>query len=282
MQRLVTIQDVRAWVADVRRRGERVALVPTMGALHDGHLSLVDVARRHADRVVMSVFVNPLQFAPTEDLARYPRDPEGDAAKAAARGVDLVWMPAAGELYPRDPRVLVQPSALADRWEGAVRPGHFAGMLTVVLKLFNVVQPDVAVFGQKDVQQAALVSAMVEDLNVPVSVLVAPIVREADGLAMSSRNRFLAASERPRALVLQAALQAMDDAFISGERDAGELVTAGRRAFDSAPDVAIDYLAVVDPRTLEPVPRAERGSVALVAARVGATRLLDNTILGGA
>jgi pantoate--beta-alanine ligase len=282
MQQLVTIPEMRAWVADTRRRGERVALVPTMGALHDGHLSLVDVARQHADRVVVSVFVNPLQFAPTEDLARYPRDLAGDVAKATERGVDVLWLPEGTEIYPHEPRVLVRPGALAERWEGAARPGHFAGMLTVVLKLLNVVQPDVAVFGQKDVQQAALVRAMVEDLNVPVQLVVAPIVRDADGLALSSRNRYLANGDRRDALTLRAGLRAMCDAFAGGERDATALVGLGRLAFDAAPNVSIDYLAVVDPGTLEPVSHAERGSVALVAARVGATRLLDNAILGGA
>ena len=184
MQRLVTVEQVRAAVHGCRDRGERVALVPTMGALHEGHLQLVDEARQRATRVVMSLFVNPTQFGPTEDFARYPRDAEGDAAKAKARGVDMIFSPALDDMYPRPPLTSVTSPQLARRWEGEVRPGHFSGVLTVVAKLFNIVAPDVAVFGRKDLQQATLISRMVDDLDMPIEVIVCPTVREPDGLAL--------------------------------------------------------------------------------------------------
>jgi pantoate--beta-alanine ligase len=282
MRTATTVADVRRAVGAAHRAGARVGFVPTMGFLHEGHLRLVDAARRASDFVVMSIFVNPLQFAPTEDLARYPRDPGGDAAKAAARGVDLLFTPAVDEMYAANRAVSLTATGLDRRWEGEIRPGHFAGMLTVVCKLFNVVQPDVAVFGQKDFQQAALVQAMVRDLDVPVEIVVAPIVREADGLAMSSRNVYLSPDERRRALSLSRALGAMTDAFDRGERSADALVAAGRRVLDAERDVRVDYLAVVSPSTLEPVARAEAGAAVLLAARVGATRLLDNAVLGEA
>ena len=275
------IAEVRGAVAEARRRGERVAFVPTMGALHEGHLRLVDEARRRAGCVVVSIFVNPLQFGPTEDLARYPRDPEGDVAKLGARGADLVFLPAVEEMYPPGGRaVAVVPERLHERWEGAVRPGHFAGMLTVVAKLFNIVQPDVALFGRKDFQQAALVRALVRDLDFPIEVVVVPTVREDDGLARSSRNVYLAAGERGSALALSRALEAMRRAWRDGVRSGEALLAAGRRVLDAEPAVRVDYLAVVDPDSLEPVERATAASVALVAARVGATRLIDNAVLG--
>ncbi len=285
---MLTVTTVAALRAELGRLrddarvlgGGRVALVPTMGALHEGHLALVDEARRRADVVAMSVFVNPLQFAPTEDLARYPRDPAGDAAKARARGVDLLFAPEAAELYPREPRVRVVPGALADRWEGAVRPGHFAGVLTVVTKLLHLFAPDVAVFGQKDVQQATLVRAMVADLDLPVELVVAPTVREADGLALSSRNAYLDAEARRRARVIPAALAAIESAYAAGTRDAAALLAAAHAELAREPEVAPDYVALADGETLEPVDAAAEGTVAMIAARVGRTRLLDNVILG--
>lgn len=277
------IAGVRAAVAAARGRGARIALVPTMGALHEGHLRLLDEARRRGSFVVMSIFVNPLQFGPGEDFARYPRDAEGDAAKAAARGADLVFLPEVDEMYPPAGRaVAVVPERLHERWEGAVRPGHFAGVLTVVAKLFNIVLPDVAVFGQKDYQQATLVRALVRDLDFPLEIVVAPTTREPDGLALSSRNVYLSPDDRRRALALSRALRAMQSAWRAGSRDAEPLLDAGRRVLASEPEVRVDYLALVDPDSLEPVARAGAGSVALVAARVGATRLIDNVILGGA
>jgi pantoate--beta-alanine ligase len=282
MREVGRIAEVRAAVGEARRAGRRVAFVPTMGALHAGHLQLVTRARAIADVVVMSVFVNPLQFGPTEDFARYPRDARGDAALARDAGVDLLFMPDVAELYPREMRVRVVPAALAERWEGAVRPGHFGGVLTVVLKLLNVVAPDVAVFGQKDYQQAALVRAMVADLDLPVEIVVEPTVREADGLAMSSRNRYLDPAARAMAARIPAALRAAERAFAAGERDARaiERAAAAELAADGA--IAPDYVAVVDAATLEPSAAATASDVLLLAARVGGTRLIDNGRLGGA
>ncbi|MGZ8376707.1 MAG: pantoate--beta-alanine ligase [Gemmatirosa sp.] len=285
---MLTIGAVDELRAELRRLrddarvlgGGRVAFVPTMGFLHDGHLTLVDEARRRADVVAMSIFVNPLQFAPTEDLARYPRDPDGDAAKAAARGVDLLFTPSVTEMYPREPRVHVVPGELAGRWEGEVRPGHFAGVLTVVAKLLHLVAPDVVIFGQKDVQQATLVRAMVRDLDMPVELVIAPTVREADGLALSSRNVYLDADQRRRARVIPRALARIEAGFARGERRADALLTSARDALSAEPSVTPDYLALVDHDTLEPVDVVQDGSVAMIAARVGRTRLLDNAILG--
>jgi pantoate--beta-alanine ligase len=282
MRTVTRIPEVREAVAAARAGGRRVGFVPTMGYLHEGHLRLVDEAKRRAEYVVMSVFVNPLQFAPTEDLARYPRDLAGDSTKADARGVDLLFAPAAAEMYPGERRVAVVPVALHERWEGAIRPGHFAGVLTVVAKLFNIVQPDVAVFGQKDFQQATLVRAMVRDLNIPLELVVAPIVREADGLAMSSRNSYLSAAERTRARALSRALAAVREAYAGGERNAPRLVALGERVIHAVDGVKLDYFALVHPETLDPVLDASDGTAVLVAARVGGTRLIDNTILAAA
>ena len=280
MRTAARIAELRTLLAERRRGGDRIALVPTMGFLHEGHLSLVDEARRHASCVVMSIFVNPLQFGPTEDLARYPRDPEGDAAKAEARGVDILFTPGEREVYPGSRRIIeVRAMALADRWEGAVRPGHFAGVLTVVAKLFNITQPDVAVFGQKDIQQAALVRAMVRELDFPIRLVVAPTVREADGLAMSSRNSYLSTQDRRHALVLSRALRAIAAAFGAGERNAAALTRIGQEELAAVPAAQVDYLAIVDPERMEPVEEAVAGSIAAVAARVGHTRLIDNVIL---
>jgi pantoate--beta-alanine ligase len=275
-----SIAEARASLATARRSGRRIGLVPTMGFLHDGHLSLVDEARHHSDFVVMSIFVNPLQFGPNEDLARYPRDPQGDAAKAASRNVDLLLTPRAEEMYPTERSVDLLPRRLHERWEGAVRPGHFAGVLTVVAKLFNIVQPDVAVFGQKDVQQATLIRAMARDLDFPIEIVVAPTAREADGLAMSSRNSYLSSDERKRASALSRSLFAIRDAFRAGERDVDRLTAHGRRILSSEPTIVVDYLALADATTLEPASRANDDTVAMIAARVGKTRLIDNLILG--
>ena len=281
---MLTIERVaalRAALAEHRRRGTAVALVPTMGYLHEGHLQLVDEARRYAPTVVLSLFVNPLQFGPHEDFARYPRDLEGDLAKAERRGVDIVFAPPVDELYQGERTVAVTPLALADRWEGAARPGHFTGVLTVVAKLFNIVQPQVAVFGQKDIQQATLIRAMVRDLDFPVRLVVAPTLRDADGLALSSRNGYLDPEGRRRALVLWRTLREIGRAFDAGQYDAVELEQLGWEVLATEPDVQVDYLAIVDPQRLEPVSVAEHGTVVAVAARVGATRLIDNIILGG-
>ncbi len=282
VKRLTRAREVREVVSAARAQGRRIAFVPTMGFLHEGHLSLVDRARAEADLVVMSVFVNPLQFAPSEDLARYPRDVDGDARKAETRGVDLLFVPDVTEMYPATPRVSVTPGSLADRWEGAVRPGHFAGVLTVVLKLLNIVQPHVIYMGRKDAQQAVLVEAMCEDLNLDVRVHVSPTVRDSDGLALSSRNVYLSPEERRSALAIPGALQAMQGAFTDAAvRDADSLTAAGRAVLEREPSVRVEYLALVDPRTLEPrESEVDTGDLVLVAARVGNTRLIDNILLG--
>ena len=217
------VGELRAWRRAQREQGRRVGFVPTMGALHEGHLCLVDEARRQADSVVMSVFVNPLQFGPGEDLARYPRNLERDRALARERGVDLLFVPAADVMYPPGSEVRVVPGAAADRWEGAVRPGHFAGVLTVVAKLFHLIEPDVACFGQKDIQQVALVRRMIVDLDWPLRLAVVPTARDADGLALSSRNAFLSAEERAQALGLSRGIEAARVAWEAGERDAARL-----------------------------------------------------------
>lgn len=274
-----TRDEVRRLVRDARAAGESVALVPTMGYLHEGHLSLVDRARALADRVMMSIFVNPLQFGPNEDLARYPRDLERDLEMARGRGVDLVFAPAVEEMYPLgEPQVSVIPGPLAERMEGAVRPGHFRGVLTVVAKLFGIFHPDVAVFGQKDFQQAALIRRMALDLDLGVRVEVAPTVREPDGLAMSSRNVYLSGEERERALALSRGLERCRALFAAGERDAEALRAALWNAL-SVPGVEPEYAEAADPLTLEPVAQAAPGTVLLVAARVGRTRLIDNAVL---
>jgi len=279
--RLVHARDeVRRAVREARAAGGTVALVPTMGYLHEGHLSLVDRARREADWVAMSIFVNPLQFGPSEDLERYPRDLERDLEMARSRGVDLVFAPAAGEMYPGgEPRVSVIPAGpLAEGLEGAIRPGHFRGVLTVVAKLLGIFTPDVAVFGQKDFQQAALIRRMALDLDMGTRVEVAPIVREPDGLAMSSRNVYLSPGERERALALSRGLEHGRALFAAGERDAEALRAALREAL-AVPGVVPEYAEAADPLTLEPAARAEPGTVLLVAARVGGTRLIDNAVL---
>lgn len=251
-----------------------------MGALHAGHLSLVDEARRRCDVVVMTLFVNPLQFGPNEDFTRYPRDLDRDHALAAERGVDLLFAPTVETMYPPGAEIRVIPGPTADRWEGAVRPGHFAGVLTIVSKLFHLVLPDVAVFGQKDIQQATLIKRMITDLDFPLEMVISPTVREADGLALSSRNAYLSPTDRTDALVLSAGLRAAASAWKNGERNSARLLQLVEGEIARAPGVRPDYIAVVDPDHLVPVDVAEPGAIVVLAARVGTTRLLDNTILG--
>ncbi len=280
MIELETIPDLRQWVRGERATDRRVALVPTMGFLHEGHLQLVDAARGRADAVVMSVFVNPLQFGPNEDLARYPRDLPRDRALARARGVDALFVPTEAVMYPAGAEIRVVPGATAERWEGAARPGHFAGVLTVVAKLLHLAEPDVACFGRKDIQQATLVRQMVRDLDWPLEVVVVPTVRERDGLALSSRNAYLDAGERRRALVLSGALRVAHDAFRAGERRAAALLATMRARLATEPLVAVEYVAIAEPRTLEPVETVDAETVVALAARVGRTRLIDNIVLG--
>jgi len=251
-----------------------------MGFLHAGHASLAGEARRRADLVVMSRFVNPLQFGPAEDFDQYPRDLERDRTVAVEAGVDVLWSPTAVELYPTPPAVTVEPGPVGTILEGAVRPGHFAGVLTVVLKLLNVVAPDVAVFGRKDAQQAFLVRRMVRELDVPVEVVVAPSVREGDGLAMSSRNVYLDPAMRAGAAALPRALAAGVASFRSGERRAGNVVAATYKVLGAEPALTVEYINVVDPDTFQPNHAATARSYLVVAARVGSKRLIDNVILG--
>jgi pantoate--beta-alanine ligase len=279
MKSVGTIDEMRHVVAGVRAKGKSIAFVPTMGALHEGHLTLVDEAKRVADTVVMSVFVNPLQFGPSEDFARYPRMLEEDAKMASKRGVDLLFTPTREDIYPEyAPVVIVHPGSVGKEWEGAVRPHHFEGVLTIVAKLFHIVMPDVAVFGQKDLQQAACVKAMVRDLNFPVGILVAPTVREADGLAMSSRNRYLSTRDRELGLILSKALFAMRDAFGRGERRASALEAIGWRMLERVTGLTPRYLAAVNADTFQRVNNVRHGDAAVGAVRVGETRLIDNII----
>lgn len=266
---------LRELLQEARRAGKRVALVPTMGALHAGHLALVARARELADIVVVSVFVNPLQFGPTEDLDRYPRDLAGDTALLDAAGVDVVFAPQVAEMYPdgaSSTRVVA--GRVGELYEGRSRPGHFDGMLTVVAKLLNIVQPDFAMFGQKDAQQLFLVRRMVGDLNLPVAIEGVDIVREEDGLARSSRNRYLDDEQRRAGLALPRLLAA---AAAAADRGADAAIDAAHAVARDEPLVRLDYLAVVNPATLLPVDADHRGpALVLVAARVGTTRLLDN------
>ncbi|MFN2635968.1 MAG: pantoate--beta-alanine ligase [Gemmatimonadaceae bacterium] len=274
-----TISEMRHVVAGARAQGQSIAFVPTMGALHEGHLTLVDEAKRVADVVVMSVFVNPLQFGPTEDFERYPRPFDDDVRLASERGVDFLFTPAREDMYPEHaPVVMVYPGIIGKEWEGAVRPHHFEGVLTVVAKLFHIVMPDVAVFGQKDLQQVATIKAMIRDLNFPVGILVAPIVREPDGLAMSSRNRYLSPKEHELSLILSKALFAMRDAFGRGERRASALEATGWRMLERVVGLTPRYLAVVNADTFQRVNNVRHGDAAIGAVRVGETKLIDNII----
>jgi pantoate--beta-alanine ligase len=277
---LASVSDVRTWSRARRAAGKRVGFVPTMGYLHEGHLSLVDEARRRADLVIMSIFVNPLQFGPTEDLSRYPRDLPRDRALASGRGVDALFVPSTELMYPPGSEIRVVPGRSADRWEGAARPGHFAGVLTVVAKLFHLIEPDVAVFGRKDIQQLTLVRQMVRDLDWPIEILDVPTVREPDGLAMSSRNAYLRPEDRRRAAVLNLALQAAQTAYTDGTTEAAAIEQRMRLELDTEPDVFVEYIAVAEPGTLAPVSTVEKGSVVAIAARLGGTRLIDNITLG--
>lgn len=269
--------ELRAWSRAERKRGRRIGFVPTMGYLHEGHLRLVDRARELADRVVVSIFVNPLQFGPHEDLGRYPRDLGRDRGLAESRGVDCLFVPAAADMYPGDPVVRVVAGPAAETLEGAARPGHFTGVLTVVAKLFHLVEPDVAVFGRKDFQQAMLVQQMARDLDFPTAIDILPTVRELDGLALSSRNSYLSTDERRAALALSRALRTIEQAWRSGQADPAVLQHAGMDAM-RVPGVAPEYCALVD-EALQPVTRVTPRTVAVIAARVGKTRLIDNVVL---
>lgn len=273
-----TPAQLRAWLRP--RRASPVVFVPTMGALHEGHLSLARVAREHGGpeaTVVVSIYVNPTQFGPNEDLGAYPRPLDSDLEKCRAEGVDLVFHPKT--LYAEDATISVHESRLSFGLCGASRPGHFDGVCTVVAKLFNLVQPDAAVFGEKDFQQLAVIRRMVRDLDFPVEIIGAPIVREADGLAMSSRNAYLSADDRKQAVVLNESLGRARAAVLGGERNAAEIKSLIRNHLESAPGARVDYVEVVDPDTLEPLTTVDRQLLAAIAVFFGRTRLIDNLCL---
>ena len=280
MEEASELDALRRWLQRARSGGRRVGLVPTMGSLHEGHLALVDEARRQAEVVVLSVFVNPLQFGPAEDFERYPRDLRRDQALAEGRGVDLLFAPSVKVMYPPGAETRVVPGPAASRWEGEARPGHFAGVLTVVAKLFHLVEPAVACFGQKDIQQFILIRHMVRDLNVPVELALVPTVREPDGLALSSRNVYLDRLQRAAALSLSRGLTSAASAWRAGVASGRALEARIAREIDAAPGVTADYIAAVDPDYLERVDQVVPGTILAVAARVGSTRLIDNLILG--
>jgi pantoate--beta-alanine ligase len=276
---VTTLSDMRALAGSLRREGKRTGFVPTMGFLHEGHLSLMRQARGGNDVVVVSIFVNPTQFGPSEDLARYPRDAEGDRRKCEAAGVDILFMPEAKEMYPDKPSVFVCVEGISDILEGAIRPGHFRGVATVVAKLFHIVQPHRAYFGQKDYQQCAVIRRMVKGMDLDIEVVAMPTVREADGLAMSSRNSYLAPDERRRARCLHRALRAGEDLVRAGMRDPDKVRQKMRAVMLAEQGVVVDYAEVADPDTLALLTAIQDRIVLLVAARIGTTRLIDNLVV---
>jgi pantoate--beta-alanine ligase len=278
MQIIDHIADLERRLRSLQSEGLRVALVPTMGALHDGHLSLIRIAREHAEIVVASVFINPTQFGPNEDFTRYPRDLAGDSKKLEPVGCDIIFAPDTKEMYPQGFETEVQVRKTSLGLCGDVRPGHFKGVTTVVLKLFSIARPDVAVFGEKDLQQLAVIRAMVRDLALDVRVIGAPLVREADGLAMSSRNAFLQADDRKRALAISRGLFLAKEAYERGER-VGTALVAQVRAELSSESIEPEYLELRSFDGLQPLDRADQPAVLVLAARVGSTRLIDNLIL---
>jgi pantoate--beta-alanine ligase len=275
MKICATIPDVRAVCHNLRSNDKRLGLVPTMGALHEGHLSLVRAARAQCDAVAVSIFVNPTQFGPTEDLSKYPRQFERDRRLLENEGVDILFAPAVEEIYPGGVSWVVV-NGLSEKLDGRSRPGHFRGVTTIVAKLLHIIEPSAAFFGQKDAAQLAVIRRMVRDLNFPVEIIGCPIVREPDGLAMSSRNVYLSPEERSRALVLQRALNEVQKQFLAGERSAAKLITAAKQVLAREPKVALDYFEVVDPETLDPVEYISQKVLIAVAANVGSTRLIDN------
>jgi pantoate--beta-alanine ligase len=276
-------RDPRAMAAraeDLRRDGRRIAVVPTMGALHDGHLALLRAARGKADVVILTIFVNPTQFGPNEDLAKYPRDEAGDLARARTTGIDLAFCPEAAAMYRPGSQTFIEVRELQKPLCGASRPGHFAGVATVVAKLFHITRPHVAVFGEKDYQQLAIIRRMVRDLDFDVEIAGVPIVREPDGVAMSSRNAYLSPEQRRSARSLSAGLAAAEAAYAAGERNAAALVIAASAPITAAADTRIDYVELRDAVELSPIDRVERPAVLALAVFVGTTRLIDNRVLG--
>lgn len=276
---LATIDEMQAASRAARRAGLRLGFVPTMGALHEGHLSLVRAAKAECDVVAASIFVNPTQFGPNEDLAKYPRNFDDDRELLEREGVDFLFAPSVEEMYPAGAVTWVTVEGMSSKLDGRSRPGHFRGVTTVVAKLFHIVEPDTAFFGQKDAAQVAIIRRMVLDLNLPVEIIAYPIVREADGLAMSSRNVYLNPEQRRRALVLHRALQRVEQMVNAGERDSSKLVAAGRQEFATEPTIRLDYFEIVNPDTLDPVADFSAGALVAVAAYVGTTRLIDNIMI---
>jgi pantoate--beta-alanine ligase len=281
MHILTSAEEVTAISKEARRAGKRVGFVPTMGALHEGHLSLVRAARTQSDVVIVSVFVNPTQFGPTEDFSRYPRNAERDSAMLASEKTDYLFLPSIEEMYPAGAASWVTVEGLSEKLDGRSRPGHFRGVTTVVAKLFNIMQPDFAFFGQKDAAQVAIVNKMALDLNFDVRIVVCPIVREADGLAMSSRNAYLNPEQRKLALVLYRSLMRVQSIVDRGESSAARLLVAGHQVMAEEPEVKLDYFEIVHRETLDPVSDVSAGALVAVAAYVGKTRLIDNIVVTG-
>ncbi len=273
------ILAVRNTIEIARASGLRIGCVPTMGALHDGHASLIRAAKAASDFVVTTIFVNPTQFGPNEDFTKYPRTLEADCETCAAAGADLIFAPTAEEMYPPNAFAFVDVGTLGDHLCGPSRPGHFRGVCTIVMKLFQIVQPDVAVFGAKDAQQARIIRKMILDLNVPVQMMIAPTIRERDGLAMSSRNRYLSPLERSVAPEIYRALCEVRDRALHGERDVARLESALRGMLETIPESRLDYAAIVDDETMQPLARIDRPALIAVAIFVGKTRLIDNVTI---
>jgi pantoate--beta-alanine ligase len=270
---------MKEYARGARAEGLAIGLVPTMGALHEGHTALVKRARQECSRVIASVFVNPKQFGPKEDYKKYPRDLEKDAEKLAAAGVDALFAPEAADVYPDGFRTYINVEGISERLEGRSRPGHFRGVATVVLKLFEIVQPDFAYFGRKDAQQVSIIGEMTRDLNLDAEIVVCPIVREADGLALSSRNAYLSVMERKAATVLHRALEAVRNELEAGVRDAAQTQAVMRRIIEAEPLATVDYAEIVSADTFEPVVRVARSCYAVLAVFVGKTRLIDNLLI---
>lgn len=272
---------MQAACRELRQSGKSLGLVPTMGALHQGHLSLVRAARAHNQCVAASIFVNPLQFGPNEDFSKYPRTFERDRQLLETEKVDLLFAPSAEEMYPKGASTAVHVAGLSEKLDGKSRPGHFQGVTTVVAKLFEIVRPDRAYFGQKDAAQVAVIRKMVDDLNIDLELVVCPIVREQDGLAMSSRNAYLSPEQRKQALALYRSLARVQTFADRGEGSSSALIEAGKQVIADEPAMKLDYFEVVDPNTLDPVPDITHGALVAVAAWVGTTRLIDNIVLQG-
>jgi pantoate--beta-alanine ligase len=279
MRIIHTVDELRAWSRAARGFGKAVGLVPTMGALHAGHTSLIRAARERCEEVAVSIFVNPTQFGPNEDFARYPRTFDADCAMADSQGADVVFAPAVEEMYPLGAETFVEVEKISNRLDGESRPGHFRGVATVVAKLFIAAEPDFAFFGQKDAAQVSVLRRMIADLRMGLELVVCPIVREPDGLALSSRNIYLSTEQRKQALVLSRSVWAVEQLVAGGERCSEKLIAAARSVLAEEPPVRVDYIALVDWATLEPVETAGPGALFAVAAWVGETRLIDNTIL---